>query len=209
MKRAYNSASRQRAAEETQGRILDAARKLFSRGGLDGVTIAEIAEHSAVASATIYSLFGSKTGILRALMQRAIFNADYDQIARQLHAEEDPVEQLRLTASVARAIYDGEAKDIGLLRGSSAFSPELKKLENEFEKRRFELQRERIERLAERGALRSGLGVQEARDVMWMLTSRDVYRMLTAGRKWSSDKYEKWLADTLLDSFANPKRGTD
>jgi hypothetical protein len=57
-------------------------------------------------------------------------------------------------------------------------------------------QRGRIGRLAERGALRSGIGAQEARDLMWRLTGRDVYRMLTAEREWSSTNYEMWLADT-------------
>jgi hypothetical protein len=35
------------------------------------------------------------------------------------------------------------------------------------------------EHLAEWGALRSGIGVHEARELMWMLISRDVYRVLT------------------------------
>jgi hypothetical protein len=31
--------------------------------------------------------------------------------------------------------------------------------------------------------------------------------MLTAEREWPSAKYERWLADTLLDALANRERG--
>ena len=40
---------------------------------------------------------------------------------------------IALTAHVARAIYEGENSELGLLRGASAFSPALRKLEPEFE----------------------------------------------------------------------------
>jgi AcrR family transcriptional regulator len=202
-KRAYKSTSRQLAAEETQRRVLDAARKLFSRSGIDAVTIAQIAEHADVAGSTIYALFGSKAGILRALMRRAIFNADYERIASELRGVADPIEQLRLTAAVARSIYDGESKEMALLRGASAFSPELKKLEREFEDRRYEIQSDRLANLFERQLQRPDVSLKQARDLVWMLTSRDVYRMLVIESKWSSVDYEKWLTQALLSGLTN------
>jgi AcrR family transcriptional regulator len=197
-KRTYDSSARQLAAGETQGRILDAARKLFSRAGIDAVTIAEIGEQAGVAGSTIYSAFGSKAGILRALMSRAIFNADYERIADELRGVQDPVEALRITASVARSIYEGEAREIAVLRGASAFSRDLKKLEREFENKRYELQGERLSLLFDSGAQRPGLSLEKARDLMWMLTSRDVYRMLVIENSWLPADYEKWLAEALV-----------
>jgi AcrR family transcriptional regulator len=44
--------------------------------------------------------------------------------------------------------------------------------------------------------LRSGLDEKEARDLLWTLTGRDIYRMLVIERKWSSERHEKWLSDT-------------
>ena len=46
--------------------------------------------------------------------------------------------------------------------------------------------------------LRPELDYQTARDVFWMFTGRDVYRMLVRERGWSPQKYEDWLADTLI-----------
>lgn len=178
--------------------MLDVSRRLFSRSGIDGVTVAQIAEASEVAGSTIYALFRSKAGILRALMRRAIFNADYDRIARELREVADPIEQLRLTATVARSIYEGETKEMALLRGASAFSPELKKLEREFEDKRYELQSDRLANLFKQGLERPGVTLQRARDIMWMLTSRDVYRMLVIESRWSPAEYETWLAAALV-----------
>ena len=38
---------------------------------------------------------------------------------------------------------------------------------------------------------------EEARDIIWALTGRDLYRMLVLERGWSSNDYEKWLGNML------------
>jgi hypothetical protein len=51
--------------------------------------------------------------------------------------------------------------------------------------------------LHERGALRPGLSLGEAMDVLWALTSYDLYRMLVVEQRWGSERYETWLAQLL------------
>lgn len=196
--RPYDSTSRQAAAQHARHRLLEVARQSFLQSGIDAVTIAEIAEKAGVSVSSVYALFESKAGILRALMSRAIFNADYDRASARLRTATDAREALRLTAAVARSIYEGEEKELALLRGAASFSPGLKKLEAEFEDRRYELQAARIERLFEQKQQRPGLSFERARDVMWMFTSRDCYRMLVVEKRWSPDEYEKWLAELLV-----------
>jgi hypothetical protein len=41
-----------------------------------------------------------------------------------------------------------------------------------------------------------------------MFTGRDIYRMLVRERGWSSQKYEHWLADTLVLSLLCAPRKT-
>jgi hypothetical protein len=48
------------------------------------------------------------------------------------------------------------------------------------------------------------LSYRAARDVFWMLTGSDAYRMLVRERGWSSQKYQEWLADTLVRSLLRP-----
>ncbi len=58
--------------------------------------------------------------------------------------------------------------------------------------------------LRDAGRLRPELDYTTARDIFWMLTGRDVYRMRVRERGWSSQKYEGWLADTLVQSLLTP-----
>ena len=47
--------------------------------------------------------------------------------------------------------------------------------------------------------LQPGLSHRTARDIFWMLTGGDVYRMLVRERRWSPHKYQHWLADALVE----------
>jgi AcrR family transcriptional regulator len=206
--RRYNSASRRQSAEQTRGRVLDAARKLFVRKGIDRVTIAQIAEGAGVATPTVYALYKSKDGILRALMRAALFGDRFQIVQSTLQGVADPVRLIALSAHVARAVYEAESVELGLIRGSSAFSPALRKLEQEFEKVRFDMQEERVTRLFEQGRQNSGLSFDEARRILWMYTSRDVYRMLVHESGWPPDRYQEWLSRTLVDALAAPPART-
>ena len=75
--RSYDSSGRARSADATRGRVLSAARTLFSRNGIDGTTIAQIAARANVAESTVYALFKSKDGLLQALMRAALFGANW------------------------------------------------------------------------------------------------------------------------------------
>jgi hypothetical protein len=85
-------------------------------------------------------------------------------------------------------------------------APELAKLEYQRECLRYQRQEPMIISLRDARRLRSGLDYTTARDIFWMLTGRDPYRMLVRERKWSSQKYQDWLADTLVQSLLSPGR---
>jgi len=53
------------------------------------------------------------------------------------------------------------------------------------------------------GRVRQGLTLERARDLMWMLTSRDVYRMLVLEKQWTPAAYQQWLAETLVSEPAS------
>jgi len=200
-KRPYSSELRDQAADATRERVLNAAKILFARQGIDRVTIAQVAEKAGVAASTVYALYKSKEGILRGLMRGALFGPRFDAAQAKLDGETDPVKLVMLSAHVARAIYEGESSELGLMRGASAFSPALRKLEQEFETIRLEMQEARLKQLFVQGKQCSGLDLDEARRILWMYTSRDVYRMLVHEGGWTPDQYQQWLARTLVDAL--------
>lgn len=200
-KRPYDSGQRQQSAEVTKSRVLNAARMLFIRDGIDRVTMARIAARAKVAESTIYAVYKSKEGILRALMRGAIFGPRFQIAQAQLAGIADPVQLIALSANVARAIYESESSELGLMRGASAFSPALRKLEQEFEQVRFEMQEERLTLLFDQSKSKRGLDLADARRILWMYTSRDVYRMLVQVGGWTPDQYQSWLSDTLVSAL--------
>jgi len=75
---------RRLAAEASKERILNAAEKLFSEQGLDGVSVREIAGAAKLDVAMINYHFGSKLGLYRAVFHRRI-----DQLTEQRLGELD------------------------------------------------------------------------------------------------------------------------
>jgi AcrR family transcriptional regulator len=200
-RRSYTSEARAQSAEDTRRRILAAATTLFGRKGIDKVTIAEISTRARVAGSTVYAIYKSKDGILRALMEQSLFGPSFQDAQKVLVGVTEPVTLLEQTAHVSRAIYESESRDLGLLRHASGFSPALRKMEQEFERLRYEMQADRLKRLFASDRARPGLSLEEARRIVWMYTSRDVYRMLVHDGGWAPDRYQQWLSRTLVEAL--------
>jgi AcrR family transcriptional regulator len=200
-RRSYKSDLREAAARATRARILEAARRLFAARGIEATTLAAIAAEAGVSPSSVYKGLRSKAGILRALMQAALFGPAYRAAQARLAGETDPVRLIELTAGVARAIYEGEARDLGDLRAMAGFSPELRAMEAEFEALRLELQTPRIDALIAAGRARADLTRDEARQVLWLYSSRDVWRKLTVESGWTGEAYEAWLRRTLVEAL--------
>ena len=200
-KRAYQSPARQRQADETRARIVTAARKLLEEHGYAGMTVEAIARKAGVAGATVYAIFGSKTGILSAVLDAARFGESYQTLVREAAHAADPRERLRFPARIARRVYESEHVITDLLRGAGAVAPVLAKAEEDRECMRYEGQQGLVQSLVRSRALRRGLQPQRARDILWALTSRDLYRALVADRGWSAQEYEDWLAETIVEAL--------
>jgi AcrR family transcriptional regulator len=203
--RRYNAPARRAKAEETRARILATAKAEFSEHGVDRVTIDDIAQRAGVSAPTVYALFRSKSGLLKEIIRDTFFGPTYARVVERTRTTSDPLELLRITASISRVIFDTEKEEIGLMRGTSAFSPELKQVEREFEQIRFDLQEGRARLLVKTFPVARRLGLTKVREIMWMYTGRDIYRMFVLERGWSSDEYEDWLGETLIHVFTGKR----
>jgi AcrR family transcriptional regulator len=200
-KRSYQSPTRQRQADETRSRIAAAARKLLEKHGYAGMTMEAVAQEAGVAAATVYAVFGSKTGVLSEILDAARFGDSYQNLVREAMQATNPSERLRFPARIARRIYESEDSVLDLLRGAGAVAPALAQSESERECSRYDAQGGMIQYLVRTRNLRRGLDPQHARDILWSLTSRDLYRMLVRDRGWTAQQYEDWLASTLVETL--------
>jgi AcrR family transcriptional regulator len=205
-KRPYTSLIRQRLAGNTRRRIVEATRRLLQTEGYAGMTIEAIAERAQVSPQSVYAIFKSKTGILTALLDQSTFGAEYEEAVRAALSAAESGTRLRLAAGIARKVHDAQSATLDQMRGAGVVAPELAKLEEQREHLRYERQEQMILSLRDAKSLRKGLDYATARDILWTLTSRDIYRMLVRERRWSSQKYQEWLGETLVQSLLNPTK---
>lgn len=200
-KRPYKSESRNAQAAQTKERILGAAKNLFESEGFEWTTIEKIAQAANVSTPTVYSLFQSKCGVLRALMDEVFPKDQFEALVEKSEETTSPEERLLYSAKIARQMYDAERAQMEVFRGASVLSPEFKELEKEREVRRHERQEMTIRAMVKENSLSKGVSVDKARDILWAFTGRDLYRMLVIEQGWTSEEYEKWLAKLLVKTL--------
>lgn len=200
-KRTYNSENRDAQAAETKRRILSVAKDFFQTEGFQAVTIDRLAAAAEVSSPTIYALFKSKRGILRAVMDESLPSEQFETLVRTAYAAPSASALLGVTAQIARQIYDAERGQMDLFRGAAVVAPEFKELEKEREARRYTRLEKTIALIVQEKSLAQGLTEIKARAIIWALTGRDLYRMLVVEQEWSSDAYEQWLAQLLVKAL--------
>ncbi len=203
-KRSYNSETRSTRALQTRVRILDAAKKLFQSEGFESVTIEKLAVVAAVSAPTIYLLFQSKRGVLRAIMDEAFSADQHAALVESGKKIQSIKERLKIAATISRKVYDAERAQMALFQGAAVLAPEFKELEKEREERRYNRLEESVKWLAKEKALAKGLTAKKAHDILWAFTGRDLYRMQVIERGWSSDEYEKWLGELLVTTLLHP-----
>lgn len=200
-KRPYRSTARNAQAAQTRGRILTAAKNLFESEGFECVTIEKIAQVAEVSVPTIYSLFQSKRGVLRALMDEALPTDQFDTLVEKSIQEESPNVRLCISAKIARQMYDAERTQMDVFRGAAMLAPEFKELEKEREMRRYSRQEVTIKAMVREKSLAKGLSATKARAILWAFTGRDMYRMFVVEQEWTSAEYEKWLSQLLINTL--------
>jgi AcrR family transcriptional regulator len=200
-KRPYNSNSRKERARQSRAKILSTAKSLLEKNGYENTTISQLALKSRVSEPTIFALFKSKLGILRAIMDECFPVTDHTVLVEKAEKEKCPQKRLSIAAKLARNIYDAEINQSTLLQSACALSPEFEQLEKEREERRYHRLTPVVEAMQVENILDNKLSMTEALDIFWAFTGRDMYRLLVIGRKWSSDRYEAWLAETLSQTL--------
>src|SRR5258708_17952641 len=89
-KRPYHSPARQRQAEETRQRMLEAARGLFVQLGYVGTTLEAIAKAADVSPKTVAACFRAKRCTLTAIVHPNAFCARHQEIIDRLRSTPEP-----------------------------------------------------------------------------------------------------------------------
>ncbi len=210
VKRAYDGSRREAATRATKRAVVEAAGRLFLEFGYPATTMAEIAKDSGVPPATIYRLFRSKRGILKAVFDVA-FAGDDEAIefqhrpeVQEAFAEAAPGEMLDAFAHVLRGVLQRSGALQHVLATSATVDDEAAEMLEITRRQRHQGQSRIVRELVRRKALRQGLARAAAADIIYTVMSPEVYRILTVERGWNEDTYEQWLARTLRTQLLEP-----
>jgi len=204
IKRPYNSSRRQAQARETRRQIIEAARGLFAEYGYTGATIEAIAQEAGVAPETIFAIFGNKRAILAALIDVAV-GGDEQPIPllqrpgpQTVLQEHDPVYQLQLFAEGISVILERVAPVFGIMRMAAKTEPDIAELLQNLLEERLQNMAAFVRSVSAHSPLRDGLDDAQAAEIVWTITSPEVFSLLTVDRGWSRERYIRWLSDTLI-----------
>jgi AcrR family transcriptional regulator len=197
--RSYDSPRRRAQAAETRRAILDAARRRFEEGGYASTSVPSIAAEANVALKTVYLIFETKAGLLRAVWEARLGGEEEATPVlqrswfREVRAEADPVRKLGLVAAQARRVKASSGVLLDVIRTAAGSDPEIATLWSDIEAKLLRVQRAIVDQLDETTSLARGLTRREATDVLWTLNHPTVWQLLVPERRWSSSRYETWL----------------
>ena len=187
---------RQRQAQETKDRIVAAARTLMREGGWTGTTIDAIAAEAGVAPQTIYAAFGNKRALLSGMREVMMRDSEIPELMARADAEQDGRRRLHLWAQLLRQQMETSYDVISIHRQAAASDPLVAADYRKVLDNRSRAFREFVHGL--RADLAPGLNERTATDLLWCFSNEEIYRELVAERGWSADRYQEWLAVTLV-----------
>ena len=204
-KREYDSSRRQAQANETRRHILEAARKLFMERGYAGATAEAIAIEAGVAAQTIYAIFKNKKKILVSLMNVSPGTGVEDHTpmleranVQAVAQESDQHRQLQMFAQVVAGNLNQVAAVFEVMTDAARIEPDFERIVEKLNKQRLEHMTSAVQQIAANGPFRGNMDETHARDIVWTLTSGEVFLLLTRDRGWSKQHYAEWLADSLI-----------
>ena len=210
-RRRYESPLRRDRARETRAAVLRAGYARFLSVGYASTTLAAVAADASVSVDTVYKTFGSKRGLLAAVMDVNVGGDDEPvavldrEMPQRMRAEPDQRVQLALFASGMAGELERMRPLDDVLRSAAAADPEVAAARHEQnDRQRHAAMTTVVGWIGRRGPLRDGLDAQAAVDIVWALTSPEVHHMLMDARGWDRATYEEWLRHTLELSLLPP-----
>jgi AcrR family transcriptional regulator len=204
VKRPYSGTWRQAQAAATRREVLDAAGELFSRRGYAATSIDAIAAQAGVSRETIFKSFGSKRRLLQLWVERQVAGPDEPVPVEQQHWLElvrdanDRRRQIEIAVAAVSAIFDRAIDAISALRAAAHADPEIAELWRlACEQRRHDVSTVTA-LLSSRSPAAPDLTDDEVVDVVYALTSPELFELLVRQCGWAPERFRHWLVAALL-----------
>lgn len=189
---------------DTRTAILRSARTLLEEHGYHGVGLAEVARAAGLSRQAVYLHFGSKRGLLLALVDWV-----------------DQIEGLEELLTVARSAPSAIAALDAIVHLTAVYTPRIYRLaavlevarrsDPDFDAAWQDRMAHRrgnmgavVKWLADGGGLADGMSVKSGTDIVWTMLSVHVFEDLVVDRGWSTERYQAFVGDVLHHRLLPP-----
>jgi AcrR family transcriptional regulator len=197
-------------APDTRTSILQAARRLLEERGYHGVGLDRIARTAGVSRQAVYLHFGSKAGLLLALVDWIDQTGPLPRLAQRVAEATTGLEALDRLVELHAAYVPRILPIATVLETARRADPDAAAAWDDRMRLRHEAASSVVQRLAREGTLAEGITVTEAADFLWALTSVQTCEQLMAERGWSRSRYEHQLKRAARSALtrleAEPRR---
>lgn len=199
--RPYRMEKRQAKVDDTRRRIVDIAREMFGEGGFHTVALEDVAHRAGVGRKTIYYQFGSKLGLLQALVADLSERGGVSDFVGSALSEQDITQAVRRFVQGCCSFWEREypvVRALATLAASDADARVVVDRVNRSRRRDLGLLTARARRVR---ALRPRWTAHSAADSLWLLTNFESYDLLRRAGK-SAGQATRLLSDlarSLLD----------
>ena len=209
--REYDASNRRAAAARRRRDALDAARELMLRDGYAATTMAAIAAAAGVSPETLYKSFGGKPGIVRALFRQALEGSGQEpaeERSNRLRGVSTGHELVAGWAELAREVAPRGAPLVLLIREAAASDPRARSIWDEMERSRLARMRDNARALMATGDVRPGLTLRDVTDVLFTVSSAEMFELLVIRRRWSARRFARFQRETTAGALLVPAPGT-
>jgi AcrR family transcriptional regulator len=200
--RNYEQRLRAEAAGETRRRILDAVDERLRAAPAQPVSLDRVAQLAGVSRSTIYLIFGSRAGLFDAFGADLLHRGGFEDVLRVAARPGDAQANMRAEIRGIVQMYAAHRDVLRALHSMAQLDADaVGGAVQRMEKGRADGMAKRAQRLAEQGALRPEVSIDEAIDLLCLLTSYDSFDLLHTGRALPIDEVAETLATTAERSL--------
>ncbi|MET0460657.1 MAG: helix-turn-helix domain-containing protein [Ilumatobacteraceae bacterium] len=182
MPRRYVQSTRAAAAAAKRRDLLDATIDMLATEPLPRVTLDAVAKRAGAARSTVYTMFGSRAGLLEAVAVRLLERVEFDRLVEAV-GDSDPRRALDLALTESVRLYAREREVSRALWSWADLDPDAADAFAVLDGGREAGTTHLIGRLDDADLLHPDVSRQEAADVLFLLTSFDTFDQLYTGRK--------------------------
>lgn len=195
---------RREQARGTRRRIVAAARGLFLERGYAATTLEAVAERAGVAVQTVYFHFRNKRTVLGHVVDEAASGDDLPVALLErpwldrVRESPDAVAAVAVWCEVSREIYGRVVPIMRVVREAAGSDADMAAQQATNRRQTLAAHRLLAEHLADRDALRDGLDVTTAGEVLYALLGIDGYVLVTDELGWEPARWQEWVEDLVL-----------